>query len=921
MERKQPSAPLRRGKVPQKIYWEGNILNKISKKIVALATMAAFVLTLVPVAAFAAETDPVASLSSYTVSQTDKAGEMKVKIELEAKEGQSVAVNNTYVKLIIKDSEGQEVDTTDHGTLSISGTESPAIADVLGTGDELSSETTLEWTISGFTSYEDYTVEAQVKSDAESFAAIPVSGSNIVYVPGPADYQTSYFNIMQNNAAKTEVTTTVGTELTGQFFINDTNGKVTPADLANATNTYVWAIDQKTTQTTSALTVAKVTDDVQVGTKAAANYYPLAAAAANNGEQLKISFNRSGDYVLYVGTTVAPTLNGAADTTQVLVKPVTIHVEDKASYVTGYTVAGATDVSSSSATVDYTGTPNGVAAGATVNVTVNGQYNAGGAAVMANKTVDITAGSQLNIVDAEGNALTQATTDNNGQFSFNVIAESGTPAGLYPVTLSCDGKTFKVNVKVTATEDTTPKTIETVDTGKTLTDTNVANLKNVAQFVVKNAAGEVITPTLNDSSSNAYTYSIRTIKAPTDFKGTFSLKTTANTDKAYELQANSLVPGEYTVRVALNGDSADVSFTVDRFGEAVSSKIVITETGSTKAVTNVYAGKKYTGTVYLVDENGLEQVADYANMTIGILKGSDAVTNFTANPVDGTFNFDAVDDQIPQHNDNALIGTDIEFIAFYPTGDVNATATVTVADPANIEGVSLAFDKESGEAAKYNTVNVSVVNADGDVVDVDSNDVSVAVISQSDEDATISADMGDVENGKGELTLYSDKETTADVLVVVETTKDSKPIVYAGTLTYAFGEQDIPVDTTVVMTIGSADFVVNNEVVTKEDSAPYIANDRTYVPFRALGEALGAEVNWDNDARTVTYTLGNTEVVLTIDETTYTVNGEEKTMDVAPVITGDRTYVPVRFVGEALGFKVVALSAADGTTASVVFQK
>ena len=48
---------------------------------------------------------------------------------------------------------------------------------------------------------------------------------------------------------------------------------------------------------------------------------------------------------------------------------------------------------------------------------------------------------------------------------------------------------------------------------------------------------------------------------------------------------------------------------------------------------------------------------------------------------------------------------------------------------------------------------------------------------------------------------------------------------------------------------------------------------------------------------------------------------KKKTMDVAPVITGDRTYVPVRFVGEALGFKVVALSATDGTTSSVVFQK
>ena len=169
------------------------------------------------------------------------------------------------------------------------------------------------------------------------------------------------------------------------------------------------------------------------------------------------------------------------------------------------------------------------------------------------------------------------------------------------------------------------------------------------------------------------------------------------------------------------------------------------------------------------------------------------------------------------------------------------------------------------------------------------------------------------------MTVYSDKETTADIVVAV---KDSaSKAIYANTLKYTFGEQDIPVGTSVVMTIGSNDFVVNNNVVSVEDAAPYIANDRTYVPFRALGEAIGAEVVWDNDARTVTYTLGKTEVVMTIGEKTYTVNGEEKTMDVAPEITSDRTYVPVRFVGEALGFKVTALSAADGTTASVVFQK
>jgi len=41
--------------------------------------------------------------------------------------------------------------------------------------------------------------------------------------------------------------------------------------------------------------------------------------------------------------------------------------------------------------------------------------------------------------------------------------------------------------------------------------------------------------------------------------------------------------------------------------------------------------------------------------------------------------------------------------------------------------------------------------------------------------------------------------------------------------------------------------------------------------------------------------------VFTIGSTTYTVNGAEKTMDVAPYIKGDRTYIPVRFVAQAAG--------------------
>ncbi len=38
------------------------------------------------------------------------------------------------------------------------------------------------------------------------------------------------------------------------------------------------------------------------------------------------------------------------------------------------------------------------------------------------------------------------------------------------------------------------------------------------------------------------------------------------------------------------------------------------------------------------------------------------------------------------------------------------------------------------------------------------------------------------------------------------------------------------------------------------DVAPFIQDGRTLVPVRAISEALGAEVGWDNDTRTVTVT-------------------------------------------------------------------
>lgn len=48
------------------------------------------------------------------------------------------------------------------------------------------------------------------------------------------------------------------------------------------------------------------------------------------------------------------------------------------------------------------------------------------------------------------------------------------------------------------------------------------------------------------------------------------------------------------------------------------------------------------------------------------------------------------------------------------------------------------------------------------------------------------------------------------------------------------------------------------------DQPPVIIEGRTLVPLRAIFEALGAEVYWDNDARSVTATKEDTTIFLAI---------------------------------------------------------
>ena len=76
------------------------------------------------------------------------------------------------------------------------------------------------------------------------------------------------------------------------------------------------------------------------------------------------------------------------------------------------------------------------------------------------------------------------------------------------------------------------------------------------------------------------------------------------------------------------------------------------------------------------------------------------------------------------------------------------------------------------------------------------------------------------------------------------------------------------------------------------------------VPMRAVFEALGAEVSWDQTTRTASGRKGSTTASVTIDSHTAVKNGKDYRLEAAPRLINSFTMVPVRFIAESFGAKV-----------------
>lgn len=108
------------------------------------------------------------------------------------------------------------------------------------------------------------------------------------------------------------------------------------------------------------------------------------------------------------------------------------------------------------------------------------------------------------------------------------------------------------------------------------------------------------------------------------------------------------------------------------------------------------------------------------------------------------------------------------------------------------------------------------------------------------------------------------------------------------------------------MVVGSKDWEMNG-IKNKMDVSPFIKNSRTLVPLRFVVEALKGEVDWNPETKTATIKIRDKNIEIPIDSKKVMVNGVEKTIDQAAIISNSRTFVPIRFISETVGMEVIYL--------------
>ena len=531
---------------------------------------------------------------------------------------------------------------------------------------------------------------------------------------------------------------------------------------------------------------------------------------------------------------------------------------------------------------------------------------------VAGKELDITTNSY-----AIESSKETVTTNPNG---IAKIKLSSVLAGDFKVYVEYGSKA-DLTIDVTA-DSTKPATITTAYAPTAPVALDTALIQSDITFTIADINGNNVddTPALvkyDGTNVNSSDYTIKVVEAP---KGS-SVKA-ANLSLSYNA-ANAVwlltgadldVEGTYTFKVMLaNGASTTATITVKEFQTPVALKMIY------KQNTVELDGEAVLDKLFYVDANGVTKSLLIKDRTGAITGIKDAKLAANGYAVD---TFTTTTGLLTVEADEKYVGAKVTVIAVAEKYNLTTAVDLLVAN----EATGVKYASTEADVAVNNTLVANIVDENGNNVGLASGiakaNVSYVVLEKP-EGAKVAistkADNNLATKGEFKVSFTANEVGNYKVQTVVSY-KQANDVVkyYTGIETISVGNASF--NDIVVMSIGSNEIVVNE--ATKEiPAAPIVENNRTFVPFRALIEAFGADVAWDEATQAVTAELNDTVVVMTIGSATYTVNGVEKSMDVAPFIKDASTMIPVRFVAEEFGITVTPTYDNNGATADILFAK
>jgi hypothetical protein len=483
-----------------------------------------------------------------------------------------------------------------------------------------------------------------------------------------------------------------------------------------------------------------------------------------------------------------------------------------------------------------------------------------------------------------------AKTDKNGEAEFEVVSEV---AGDFKVIAKWGKTKATLDVKVVPTG-----AADVVVNAEPAAPVNIENevVKAGVEFKFTDANGSASYDaneiTLVEKPANSKLKSENFFLASDDERkdGVFDLAADKDFDKE----------GTYKVRVALeNGASATATIKVAEMGDVVG---IMFHKAPVSVAYN--AVTKITGQAVLA--------VDAAGVTDGTITGVKYSVSGKAVKA-----FDANTGIVTMQDEEDFIGQTITVYAVYEVAGETFTTSNTLKVIDSAAGVK--YTAKDAEVAVNNKLNARIFDANGNVVTLPTANVKVIVLDQP-KDAVVVATATYAAKTGITVNLLASQAGDYELQTIVTYNDGAAERYISDIETITVGAGNKTFKDVVVMSIGANNIVVNSDVKAIA-AAPMIQDGRTFVPFRALAEAFGANVAWDEATQSVTAELNGVKVVMVIGANEYTVNGVAKTADVAPFINGASTMVPVRFVAEAFGITVTPTYDDNGATADILFAK